>query len=158
MALCTDIVFSNVVTRGGHGDDQLSSSDKTRQETKFQVPSPTCIAALTKFLHYNAPAMGGGYKWYCDLSVCPSPRRAAALGYRYAGCLQLSHVWTADWTDIDLPWVELPSAGGTSSRHPQGNNLSFKNDSPNQRQLRSFFVHKTSSFTALLPPIKRKST
>jgi len=28
--------------------------------------------------------------------VCPSPRRAAALGYRLAGCLQLSHVWTAD--------------------------------------------------------------
>ena len=24
------------------------------------------------------------------------PRRAAALGYRHAGCLQLSHVWTAD--------------------------------------------------------------
>jgi len=29
-------------------------------------------------------------------SVCPSPRRAAALGYRRAGCLQLSHVRTAD--------------------------------------------------------------
>ena len=29
-------------------------------------------------------------------SVCPSPRRAAALGYRLAGCLQLSRVWTAD--------------------------------------------------------------
>jgi len=29
-------------------------------------------------------------------SVCPSPRRAAALGDRLAGCLQLSHVWTAD--------------------------------------------------------------
>ena len=29
-------------------------------------------------------------------SVCPSPRRAAALGYRHDGCLQLSHVWTAD--------------------------------------------------------------
>jgi len=24
------------------------------------------------------------------------PRRAAALGYRHAGCLQLSHVWIAD--------------------------------------------------------------
>jgi len=37
-------------------------------------------------------------------SVCPSvcpvaqlyPRRAAALGYRHAGCLQLTHVRTAD--------------------------------------------------------------
>ena len=29
-------------------------------------------------------------------SVCPSPRRAAALGYRHAGCVQLSHVRTAD--------------------------------------------------------------
>jgi len=37
-------------------------------------------------------------------SVCPSCRRAAALGYRHAGCLQLSHVWTEDST-------ELPSAG-----------------------------------------------
>ena len=30
------------------------------------------------------------------LSVCPGPRRAAALGYRHAGCLQLSHVRTVD--------------------------------------------------------------
>jgi len=29
-------------------------------------------------------------------SVCPCPRRAAALNYRHAGCLQLSHVRTAD--------------------------------------------------------------
>jgi len=29
-------------------------------------------------------------------SVCPSPRQAPALGYRHAGCLQLSHVRTAD--------------------------------------------------------------
>jgi len=33
------------------------------------------------------------------LSVCPSPRRAAALGYKHAGgCLQLSRVRTADWS------------------------------------------------------------
>ena len=30
------------------------------------------------------------------LLLCPSPRRAAALGCRHAGCLQLSHVRTAD--------------------------------------------------------------
>ena len=29
-------------------------------------------------------------------SVCPSPRHTATLGYRRAGCLQLSHVQTAD--------------------------------------------------------------
>ena len=29
------------------------------------------------------------------LSVCPSPRHAAAVGYKHAGCLQLSHVRTA---------------------------------------------------------------
>jgi len=29
-------------------------------------------------------------------SVCPSPRRAAALFYRHAGCLQFSDVRTAD--------------------------------------------------------------
>jgi len=45
-------------------------------------------------------------------SVCLSPRRTAALGYRHAGCLQLSHVWTRPRTDVDPPWVELPSAGG----------------------------------------------
>jgi len=37
-------------------------------------------------------------------SVCPSPRHTATLGYRRAGCLQLSHVQTVD-----------PKAGGCRS-------------------------------------------
>ena len=37
-------------------------------------------------------------------SVCPNPRRAAALRYRHAGCLQLSRVRTAD-PDVDPPRV-----------------------------------------------------
>jgi len=54
-------------------------------------------------------------------SVCPSPRRAAALGYRYAGGLQLSHVRSADMSAegrIDPPRVELSSAEGISSCRP----------------------------------------
>jgi len=45
---------------------------------------------------YYASAIGWGIKRYRDPSVCPSPRRTAAVGYRHAGCLQLSHVRTAD--------------------------------------------------------------
>ena len=47
--------------------------------------------------YYYASAVGGAL---CDTairpSLCPSPRRAAALCYRNAGCLQLSHMRTAD--------------------------------------------------------------
>ena len=47
---------------------------------------------------------------------CSCHRHAAALGYRHAGCLQLSHVPTAD---VDSPRVELPGwlpRTGISSR------------------------------------------
>jgi len=47
-------------------------------------------------------------------SVCPGLGRAASLTHRHAGCLQLSHVRTADLSAdgrIDPPRVELPSAG-----------------------------------------------
>jgi len=48
-----------------------------------------------------------------------SPRSAAALGHRHAGCLQLSHRRPPEMcglrirprTDVDPPRVELPSAG-----------------------------------------------
>ena len=43
-------------------------------------------------------------------SVCPSPRRTAALGYRHAGCLQISHVRTS-LCGLLTRRVELPSAG-----------------------------------------------
>jgi len=54
-----------------------------------------------------APAVGV-IKRYRDPSVYPSPRRAAALGYRHAGCLQFSH---ADPPADGPPRVELRSAG-----------------------------------------------
>jgi len=48
---------------------------------------------------FYAPAVGG-IKRYRDPSVwpavCHSRQRAAALGYRHAVCLQLSHMLTAD--------------------------------------------------------------
>jgi len=53
-------------------------------------------------VNYYAHA-GGGIKRYRDPSICVS-HGAAALGYRHAGCLQLSHVRTAD-----------PSADGRTS-------------------------------------------
>jgi len=81
---------------------------------------------LCNFLIIVPPAVGG-IKRYRDPSVRPSvcpmaqlPKRAAALGNRHAGCLQLSHGRTAD---VDPPRVELPSAGGTSSSRPRGTNL-----------------------------------
>ena len=45
-------------------------------------------------------------------SVCLVPRRAAALGYRHAGCLQLTLRRTRPRTDVDPPRVDLPSARG----------------------------------------------
>jgi len=63
------------------------------------------------------------------------PRRAAAVGYRHANCLQPNHrrprdicrLRTRPRTDVDPPRVELPSAGGISSRRPRGDNLSSVN-------------------------------
>ena len=59
-------------------------------------------------------------------SVCPSPRRAAALGYRRAGCLQLSHVRTADPSADGRRSAASRTAisgGGQLSRRPRGDNL-----------------------------------
>jgi len=50
--------------------------------------------------------------------------RAAALGYRHAACsLAMCGLRTRPRTDVDPPRVELPSAGGISSRRPRGDNL-----------------------------------
>ena len=77
-------------------------------------------AALIVFL---CPAIGGvkRHRPRVCLSVRLSVlgrscrRRAAGLGYRHVGCLQLSHVRPAGpedpRTDVDPPRVELPSAG-----------------------------------------------
>ena len=65
------------------------------------------------------------------LSVCP---RRSCLGYRHAGCLQLSHrrpppemceLRTRPRTDVDLPRFLDRTAigGGISSRRPRGDTL-----------------------------------
>ena len=60
------------------------------------------------------------------LSVCPSTRRTAALGYRHAGCLQLSHVRTADASADERRSAASGNAGGdTSSRRSRRDNLFF---------------------------------
>jgi len=61
-------------------------------------------------------------------SVCPwrsGPRRAAALGYRHAGCLQFSHVRTADPSADGRRSAasQTTIGGGISSRRPRGDNL-----------------------------------
>jgi len=75
---------------------------------------------------------GGGIKWYCSPSVCLSVpwcschRHAGALGYRHTGCLQLSHVRTADpsadWYRSTASQTDI-AGGHISSRHPWDNNL-----------------------------------
>ena len=68
--------------------------------TRPPSSSKTCLSlCLLVDFHTPLPAVG---RVLCDTaihpSLCSSPRHAAALGYRHAGCLQLSHVWTADPT------------------------------------------------------------
>jgi len=69
----------------------------------------------------------GDIKRYRDPSVCPScPRRAVSSGYRHAGCLQLSHVRSADPSADGRKSAASRTAiggGGISSRRPRGNNL-----------------------------------
>ena len=55
-------------------------------------------------------------------SVCPSPRRAAALGCRHAGCLQLSHMWIVDPSTDRRRSITCQTAigGSISSHRPPG--------------------------------------
>jgi len=63
------------------------------------------------------------------LLLCPSPRRAAALGYRHAGCLQLSHMRTvdpsADGRRSAASWTAI--GGDISSHRSWGDNLLLLN-------------------------------
>jgi len=61
-------------------------------------------------------------------SVCPGPRRAAAVGCRHAGCLQLRHVRTVDPSADGRRSAASRTAiggGGISSRRTRGDNLSL---------------------------------
>ena len=71
---------------------------------RIELPIPT---ALTSFIYNSISTTSRDTVLLCHrrrgaLTIPQSvpwrscPRRAAALGYRHAGCLQLSHVWTAD--------------------------------------------------------------
>jgi len=55
-------------------------------------------------------------------SVCPSPRRTVALGCRHAGCLQLSHVQTAD------PSVDGPRSAASRTAVGRGHIVSSPGD------------------------------
>ena len=61
-------------------------------------------------------------------SVCPKAQCAAAVGYRLAACsLAVCGLRTRPRTDVDPLRVDLPAAGGISSRRPRGDNLSQEN-------------------------------
>jgi len=92
------------------------------------------------FKHYRQnvlimPRRKEGIKRYRDPSVCLSvpwrscPRRPAALGYRHAGCLQLSHVRTADppadGRTCRFAASRTAIGGGISSRRRRGDTLLF---------------------------------
>ena len=80
-------------------------------------------------------------------SVCPSPWRATAVNYRYAGCLQLSHVRTANPSADGRRSAASRTAiggGGISSRRPRGDNLfqehvaALLNQSPLKHTVQNF--------------------
>jgi len=83
---------------------------------------------LSLGLRYYAPAIGRINR-LSDTTIHPSvslSHSAAALGYRHAGCLQLSHVRTADPSAYGSRSTASRTAiggGGISSRRPRGDNL-----------------------------------
>jgi len=90
----------------------------------YFLPGPAVTLATVKIAATNFSVIG--------LSVCLSVPWHSCLGYRHAGCLQLSHcrptemcgLRTHPQTDVDPLRVELPpSAGGMTSRHPRGDTL-----------------------------------
>jgi len=76
---------------------------------------------------FNVPGRVGGALSDTAIrpSVRPSPRRADALGCRHVGCLQLSHVRTADPSADGRRSASSRTAvgEGKSSRRPRGDNL-----------------------------------
>ena len=69
------------------------------------------LATSTRVTWYT-PCRKGGIKRYCDLSISLS-HGTTSLGYRHAGCLQLSRQRNRGtvYRRLDLPRVELRSAG-----------------------------------------------
>jgi len=95
------------------------------------------------------PPPQGGIKRYRDPSVCLS-HGAAALGYRHAGCLQLSQVRTADPSvDGRLSTASRTAigGGGISSRRPRGDNLFKIKGSLDSRTLQKWYGRPSISET-----------
>ena len=100
------------------------------------LPSIICMMSFNDFHQFL-----GSCSYYvrchrralCNTVISPSVHLSvqwhSCLGYRHAGCQQLSHCRPPDTcaTDVNLPRVERPSAGCISSRHPQGDNLYWSN-------------------------------
>jgi len=70
------------------------------------LPESTSQVAMSHFVDYSYPRHRGTLSdTAIHSSVCLSvpwrscPRRAVALGYRHAGCLQLSHCWPPEMVD-----------------------------------------------------------
>ena len=87
-------------------NDRGSSTTSHARPSRSSVLLTSTSNHPTSRLHYTIyfsspriiipPAIGGALTdTAICLSVCPSPRHAAAVGYKHAGCLQLSHVQTA---------------------------------------------------------------
>jgi len=117
---------------------KVSVSGVKRRFALFSLP---CY----HFRYHAPPYTVGGVKRYRDLSVCLSVclsvrlcvPRCSRLGYRHAGCLQLSHrrpqemcgLRTHPRTDVDPPRFLPPSnchrrGVGISSRGSRGDTLS----------------------------------
>ena len=116
---------SSDVEEGRVHDDTSDRRIRRRQRRRYIVDS-----IYHTHLYYVPAVRGWGIRRYRDPSVCPScPGRAAARGYRHAGCLQLSHVRTADPSADGLRSAASQTAvgGGISSRRPRCDNLFHRN-------------------------------
>ena len=84
----------------------LSTKIVTVELVDYTCDGQRVMAARTQFIAHRSTVTVYLHLAYFDLgalsdsairpSVCASRRHAAALSYRHAGCLQLSHVRTAD--------------------------------------------------------------
>jgi len=100
------------------------------------LPSIICMMSFNDFHQFLGSCsyyVGCHRRALCNTVIRPSVHLSvqwhSCLGYRHAGCQQLSHCRPPDTcaTDVNLPRVERPSAGCISSRHPQGDNLYWSN-------------------------------
>ena len=100
---------------------------------------------------------------------CKSSVATAVLGYRHAGCLQLSHVWIADPSANGRRSAASRTAiggGGISSHRPRGDNLRlFDFNTRLQASRKQFDIGSAKallpfppflSLFCILPPLKSR--